>query len=353
MKRAPKIILIGNFLSNRRGLFSQSEDFAQMLRQYGCAVVTASPWRSPILRAMHMLFSVVWWKNWYDVAIVDMYSGRAFAWCDATVCLLRFLRKPVILVLHGGGLPGAKGRQRHRMEGVIAGAAAVVTPSPYMIPAAFSHIRPDICSLPNGLPISHYSVRVRDGAKPQMVWLRAFHHIYQPWCAVDVLAHVLHAHPGATLTMIGPDKGDGSMEHVRKRADELRVSHALRIMSGVPKCDVPLWLARADIFLNTTTLESFGVAVMEAAACGLCVVTTDAGDLPWIWTDGENASVVPVGDVERMAAAVLRIVDDPQLAQRLSLRARETAMRYDWSHIWPQWQTILERVACIQGDASM
>ena len=102
------------------------------------------------------------------------------------------------------------------------------------------------------------------------------------------------------------------------------------------------YLAEGDIFLNTTNYESFGVSVLEAAACGLCIVTTDAGELPFIWQDGVDALIVPVNDARAMAAAVTRILAEPGLAAKLSTNARKNAEKYDWSVILPQWEELFK-----------
>lgn len=113
---------------------------------------------------------------------------------------------------------------------------------------------------------------------------------------------------------------------------------------SVPKNQVGLFLSKGDIFLNTTNYESFGVSVMEAAACGLCIVTTDAGELPYLWDDGVNALIVPRGDFAAMSEAVLRILTEPGLSEKLSINSCLKAEEHDWSKIIPLWENLLEQV---------
>ena len=83
---------------------------------------------------------------------------------------------------------------------------------------------------------------------------------------------------------------------------------------------------------------------MEAAACGLCIVTTNAGELPLLWENGVDAIIVPMNDSKAMADAVIRILTEPGLAQKLSTNARKKAENYDWSVILPQWEALFDRV---------
>jgi glycosyltransferase involved in cell wall biosynthesis len=261
---------------------------------------------------------------------------------------LRFSKKPYILVLHGGRLPEFARRWPGRVRRLLSQARVVVTPS-RMLQSAFQPIRPDIAWIPNGIHLDRYPFRLRQQAQPRLVWLRAFHQIYDPGLAVRVLAGILPANPEATLTMIGPDKGGGSLQAVKNLAEALGVAGRLHIPGAIAKQAVPEWLSRSDIFINTTRYESFGVAVVEAAACGLCIATTDAGELPLIWRDGEEVLFSPVGDAHRLTANVCKILTNPVDAARLSKHAQRRAAEYDWRSILPRWEELFMKIVRQSG----
>ena len=66
----------------------------------------------------------------------------------------------------------------------------------------------------------------------------------------------------------------------------------------------------ADVFLLPSELESFGLSALEAMACGVPVIGSDAGGLPEVVKHGETGFLLPVGDVEGMAARCLEILKD-------------------------------------------
>src|SRR6185436_16069131 len=99
------------------------------------------------------------------------------------------------------------------------------------------------------------------------------------------------------LTMIGPDKGDGSLQQTQRVAGERGVVNHISFVGGVPKREVPERLSHADIFLNTTNVDNTPVSVLEAMACGLCVVNTNVGGLPYLLEHEEDALLVPPADV--------------------------------------------------------
>ena len=158
--------------------------------------------------------------------------------------------------------------------------------------------------------------------------------------AVKVLAALYRRYPGVRLVMIGPDKGDGSWQLVQRLAGSLGVAKGLQLVGAVPKAAVPQWLEQEYIFVNTSRFDSFGVSVMESAACGLPVVTTGVGEFPYLWQHEADALLVPPDDPEAMAAAVRRILTEAGLAERLSRKARKQTEGLDWSLILPRWENV-------------
>jgi glycosyltransferase involved in cell wall biosynthesis len=102
--------------------------------------------------------------------------------------------------------------------------------------------------------------------------------------------------------MIGPDKGDGSFEETRQIAAELGVMSRISFPGPVLKTETPAWLDQGDIFLNTPEVDNTPVSVLEAMACGLCVVSTNVGGLPYLLENEADALLVPPNSVEGMAA---------------------------------------------------
>ncbi|MFL6203626.1 MAG: glycosyltransferase, partial [Thermoanaerobaculia bacterium] len=99
--------------------------------------------------------------------------------------------------------------------------------------------------------------------------------------------------------------------------------------------------AAHDVFLNTNRVDNAPVSVLEAAAFGLPVVSTDVGGIPCLLRDGEEALLVPEGNAEAMAGAVRRLLDEPGLAGRLSAAGREVAERSSWERVRRLWEEAL------------
>jgi len=339
------ILFVSNWFSVSSQQYSgYTPQLVLKLTERGWHLITTSSRSHRVIRALDMCHTAWRARKSYTVGQVDVFSGPAFLWAEAVCWLLRRLRKPYILTLHGGSLPAFAQRYPTRVQRLISSAAAVTTPSCYL-KEAFAEVRDDILLLRYGIDLGPYQYQKRLKPAARLAWLRAFHSIYNPSLAARTIALLVSEFPDITLAMYGPDKADGSLRAVQEYARHAGIAEWIQIAGPIPKAEVPHALAPYDIFLNTTTAESFGVSVMEAAALGMCIVTTNVGELSYLWQDGENALLVPSDDPKAMVNAVRRILTEPGLAERLSRNARAKAEQFDWSVVLPQWEWLLTQVA--------
>ena len=339
-------LLIGNHLSRHGHTIKVCEELTARLRAAGWPILTASDRAAPAARLADMTATVWRARRDYEVAHVDVYSGRAFVWAEAAAYSLQACRKPFAVTLHGGALPRFARRWPRRVRGLLESAGKVTTPSAYLA-NAFRSWRPGIRVIPNAIETPASDPPARSRPRPRLVWLRAFHEIYDSTLAVETLADLRRDAPDAVLTMIGPDKGDGSLGRTQDLASRLRLGRAAAFEGRVDKALVPQRLAQADIFLNTSRVDNAPVSVLEAMASGLCVVSTKVGGIPDLLEHERDALLVPPGDAAAMAAAVRRVLFEPGLAARLSRNARRKAARFNWSAVLPQWERLLDEL----GDA--
>src|SRR6185369_7213878 len=92
--------------------------------------------------------------------------------------------------------------------------------------------------IPNGIDVSAYARFAGAGDEATVIWLRAFHEVYQPELMPQVLRLLHDRGARLRLHMIGPDKGDGSLARTRARAEALGVSSFVTFTSGVAKAKV-------------------------------------------------------------------------------------------------------------------
>ncbi|WP_457424714.1 glycosyltransferase family 4 protein [Roseateles sp. P5_E7] len=134
---------------------------------------------------------------------------------------------------------------------------------------------------------------------------------------LECFARLLQQRPGLLLWLAGV----GPLEaEIRAAAQRLQLGGSVRFLGFVP--DLPPLLALADIQVHPAHIEGVPLAICEGLAAGLPIVASDVGGLPEILAGGRNGVLVPGLDVERFAAAVLSLVDDPERRQALGARGR-------------------------------
>jgi glycosyltransferase involved in cell wall biosynthesis len=331
------LLIVGSHLSASVGTRALGEELAARLAGRGWSVFTTSTRRARLPRLADMLAACWRLRNRYAIAQVDVFSGAAFFWAEAVCALLRRLGKPHVLVLRGGNLPAFARRAPRRVRRLLHGAAAVVAPSAYLAEQLAAY-HPASRLIPNAIELADYPYVHRAQARPKLVWLRAFHEIYNPPLAPEVLALLVPEFPGIEMLMAGPDKRDGSLARTIEAARGLNVE----IRGGVPKSEIASWINRGDIYLNTTNFDNMPVTLVEAMACGACIVTTNAGGIPYLARNEHDALIVPPADARAMAGAVRRILLEPALAARLSAGARATAEQFDWPPVLDQFEALYE-----------
>jgi glycosyltransferase involved in cell wall biosynthesis len=320
---------------------SQGETLAELFEAAGQPVMATSTVANPLGRAGRVALDLYRWRAAFDVVVVMVFSGRAFAHADLASAMGRRLGKKVVLHLHGGNLPAFATRHPGWVRRVLARADAVVAPSAYLA-GTLGHGRAGVVVIPNALPLRDYVHRERRGVRPRLLWMRAFEPLYRPWLALDVLAGVRRRLPEATLTMAGPDAGLGAS--TARRAAEMGLGGSVEFPGVLDLTGKARALASHDILITTSSVDNAPVSVLEAAASGLPVVAASVGGLPHLLVDGEEGLLVTDGDAGAMAGAVVRLVGDPELAGHLSRNGRRLAERSDWTCVRPQWETLFARL---------
>ena len=103
-------------------------------------------------------------------------------------------------------------------------------------------------------------------------------------------------------------------------------------------------LAIADVFLMPSETESFGLAALEAMACEVPVVSSNAGGIPEVNIEGENGFLLDVGDVAGMAKRTLELLQDEDKLAQFKKNAFAQAQKFDISSILPQYEAFYEKV---------
>jgi len=143
----------------------------------------------------------------------------------------------------------------------------------------------------------------------------------------------------ATLVLVGdgPDR-----DATEQQVDSLGLRNDVRFLGKVESVgDV---LRGADLFLLPSATESFGLAALEAMACGVPVIASAAGGIPEVVEDGKTGFLAPPGDVATMVDRSLRVLGNPDEHSRLKQNAAARALDFSADKVVPRYEALYEEV---------
>ncbi len=255
----------------------------------------------------------------------------------AALALARLCRKPLVITEHTGPFTELtrEPRRRARTLAALSAAARVWCVSEalhtevcrYFPPAQQAHIR----TLANGVDTALFHPPVRwqpDPAAPRLMFVGFLVEIKNLPLLLDAVAQLRRRVPGATLTLVG----DGPLRGwVEMRIRALGLDTAVRLVGERSRAEVAALLREeCDLLVLPSQCETFGVALIEALACGKPVVATRCGGPESIVTTPELGALCAPNDVPALAACLDATV--ARLERFDSRQIRAHAVRtYDYS----------------------
>ena len=197
----------------------------------------------------------------------------------------------------------------------------------------------EIRVIPNFVNCELYRPAAERTAEKRLIHLSNFRAVKRPLDCVRILAEVLRSAP-ATLWMVGDGPERGPAEAL---ARELGVSRRIEFLGK--RDHVEELIAQCHVLLLPSEMEAFGLAALEAMACGVPPVATKTGGVGELITAGVDGFLEPVGDIGAQAKRVVELLSDDALHDRMARAARRTAQeRFDTSLIIPQYERYYEEI---------
>jgi glycosyltransferase involved in cell wall biosynthesis len=282
----------------------------------------------------------------YDV--VHVFSASYWSFLLAPVPAIRigkWLGKKVVVNYRSGEAEDHLTTWPKTSVPTLLRADAVVTPSKYLVDV-FARFGVPAQSIANFVDPASVQYRRRESLRPVFLSNRNFQSLYNVPCVLRAFAIIQQRLPNARLIVIG----DGpEREHVHAVARELALS-SVEFLGAVAPTEMGRWYDEADVYLNASDIDNMPNSIIEAFACGLPVVTTRAGGIPYVVQHERNGLLVECGDHNGLAAAALSLLEDPALARRLiATGLTDVERHYTWAAVGEQWATLYRRL--VEGGA--
>ncbi len=245
------------------------------------------------------------------------------------IIMARIMGKKIILNYRGGEAEAFFKRWRALTIPFLKTVDVITVPSAFLKDVLEKTVKRKVVIMPNLVDIETFRYKERSRLKPEIVVSRQLEPRYNVACALRAFRIVKNAYPAARLKIAGTGCEEGRLKRMR---GELSLDDVY-FLGDLTHHELSHIYNESDILINASHVDNFPASIMEAFACGLPVVTTRVGGIPYMVSEGKTGILVDPDDYESLAAGVIRLMEDPELAHTFSINGRVMAERYSWENI--------------------
>ncbi len=188
------------------------------------------------------------------------------------------------------------------------------------------------------LPKEHFKLAICPNGEKLLMHTSNFRKLKRIEDIIHIFAKVQKQIPSKLLLV-----GDGpERSGIEALCRDLGVQADVRFLGKLDTIEEALSLA--DLFLLTSEKESFGLAALEAMACEVPVVSSNAGGITEVNVHGETGFVSEVGDIDDMVLNVIKILSNPELHDQMKKNALAKAQEFDIKKILPLYESYYEKI---------
>lgn len=277
----------------------------------------------------------------YDVIHIFSASYLSFLIAPTPAILVsKLYGKKIVLNYHSGEAEDHLRRWRRSTIPILNLTDAIVVPSEYLV-RVFASFGLKTSAIFNIVELDKFVFRERRQLRPIFLSNRNLELHYGVDAVLRAFALVQQRIPEAVLTVAG----DGSQRQALETlATELKLKKT-SFTGRVEHEEIHRHYADSDVFLNASRIDNQPLSILEAFACGLPVVTTNAGGIPDIVTDGETGFVVAVDDHQALAQRAIKLLSDCNIAATMTVQAREECRKYTWEVVGDRWLCLYRKLA--------
>jgi glycosyltransferase involved in cell wall biosynthesis len=269
----------------------------------------------------------------YDIIHIFSASYISFILSPTPAILIgKLFRKKLLLNYHSGEAEDHLQRWRRSAIPTIQMVDEVVVPSKYLV-HVFSNFGIKCKPIFNLIERDSFQFRKRDPLQPVFLSNRNFEAHYGIDKVLNAFSIIQKRIPEARLLVVG----DGSQrDALHQLASDLALKQ-VTFLGRVEHERANEIYNSADVFLNGSSIDNQPLSILEAFACGLPVVTSNAGGIPYMVEAGKTALLVPVGDAEALAVSALSLFENCELVSRLVTNGLSECRNYEWEVLRGQW----------------
>ena len=325
------ILFIGSFLSSSTGTISAVERLGYIWQNNKFKIKYSSSKKNKIFRLINIIYDVFNFKG--DLIHIDVFSGFALVISYFATFISYLKSKKIYLNLHGGRIPHHYKKNKFIYDYLFKFSNRISSPSKFII--SNLPMKYNINYLPNPIDVNLFTPPTSSRSRANLLWVRAFSKIYNPEIPINALKILMRKYPNLKLTMVGPDKGE--LSKCKKLIKKLKLENNINILGHIDHYQLPEIYQNHYIYLNTTSFESFGNALCEAAACNLVIISTMVGEIPLTWEDKKNIIFFKNKDYFDLASKIDFVLSNPIVSESISKESGKLIQCYSIDVISKKW----------------
>jgi glycosyltransferase involved in cell wall biosynthesis len=293
------------------------------------------------------ILKLLWNIPQYDIIHIFSASYRSFLISPAPAILIaRYLGKKIILNYRSGECRDHLEKQGRRAIPIMKKADKIVVPSQYLV-GEFADFGLEAEYVYNLVDLAQFSFKPRDIFRPAIIVARNLERLYNIPAAIKAYEIVKKKYPDAHLTIVGSGREE---LNIRKMVESEGIPN-VTFSGRMERSEMARLYQEHDVFLNSSDIDNMPVSFLEAYACGLAVVSTNAGGISYICRNAETGILVDRHDHKGLADGILRILEDAGFGRRLTEKAKQECKKYTWSSVSEGWHRIYRELYSEQEQA--
>lgn len=343
-RREISVGLIGPLPPPAGGMANQTRQLKELLEGEGLAVSLVQvnapyqpAWigRVPVARAFFRLipYLISLWRVAGRVDLFHVMANSGWSWflfAAPAVRIGHFRGIPVVVNYRGGEAESFLNRSAARVLPTLRRASVLAVPSGFLRDV-FAKFGATAEIVPNIVNLERFAAQADPPPGPPCIMVaRNLEPIYDIATAIRAFAQVHASFPTATLVVAGSGPDRAMLEQLTA---ELGLGSQVTFTGRLDRDGMAELYRSAHIALNPSKVDNMPNSVLEAYASGVPVVSTQVGGVPYIVTEGVTGLMVPPSDPNAMAAALLRLLRDPELALTLRRAGPQEAQKYSWTAV--------------------
>lgn len=343
------ILIVGNAFKDSNSVPTQGELLYEHLKPHFNQVEIVSKHRAYFKRAINTIANLIGKKR--GVTIFQVYGTRSLYIQFFGILISKLRRLKVISTLHGGLIPEIYKKnplKRGLLNCIFHNSNVITVPSNFML-AELPVIKNKCVLIRNYLANENSTKNPAKQKVPdntiKIIWIRAYHDIYNPIKAVHTVEHLLNKGQNVKMVMAGPDLG--YFDKVKKYINKRNLTNHIKQLKRISQEEIDKLVEEYDIYLCTNKVDNAPVTFTEMLKRQIPIVSTNVGGIKYLVTHQKNALLAGHNTAEELAELLIQVNESDALRNKLIAGGNELMKEFASDAITNQWVNLIKQTVML------